>query len=763
MVEQFGTQFGLWVIRRRWGLIIVTLLVVVFAGRGMFFLTFNNDNRVFFSPENPQLKALEALENTYTKENGVLFVIAAKDGNIFTRETLSAIEELTEKSWHIPYTIRVDSLTNYQHTEVSEDDLIVENLAKNAMQLNDVELRRIKKIALSEPLLLNRMISSAGDVTRIYANTLLPGKSVNEVTEVSDYVNKLAEAARKTHPGIDIYLTGGVLLNNAFGEASKKDMATLIPAMFLTLILIVGLSLRSFYATIATLFVILISTVTAMGVAGWLGISITAASVNAPTIILTLAVADSVHLLATMIRLIRQGKNRQKAIVEALRTNLQAVFLTSTTTAIGFLSMNFSDAPPFRDLGNIVAIGVSSAFFYSVLFLPALMAVFPLRIKIKQEDRPETHLNRLANFVIGWPKTILWISLLIGVALTTGISRIELNDNFIKYFDESNEIRRATDFMEAHLTGADLIEYALESGEESGINDPSYLTQVEAFANWYRTQPKVSHVLSITDIIKRLNQNMHENDPAYYRIPERRDLTAQYLLLYELSLPFGLDLNNQINVKKSATRMLVTVKDISTKELQILENNARRWLTENAPQQMFTYGSGLSVIWADLAQRNIYSMLKASFGALILISVILAFALKSLKLGLISLLPNLLPALMAFGIWGMFVGQVGLGLSVVVTMTLGIVVDDTIHFLNKYVRARREQNLDPAHAIRYAFNTVGPAMWVTTLALVAGFMVLTLSGYRMNADMGLMSALTITLALGMDFLLLPSVLLKLKA
>ncbi len=762
-MEQFGTRFGFWVIRHRWGLIVVTLLVVVFAGRGMLFLTFNNDNRVFFSPENPQLKALEALENTYTKENGVLFVIAAKDGNIFTRETLSAIEELTEKSWYIPYTIRVDSLTNYQHTEVSEDDLIVENLAKNAMQLNDAELRRIKKIALSEPLLLNRMISSSGDVTRIYANTLLPGKSMNEVTEVSDYTNQLAEAARKAHPGIDIYLTGGVLVDNAFGEASKKDMATLIPAMFLTLILIVGLSLRSFYATIATLFVILISTVTAMGIAGWLGISITAASVNAPTIILTLAVADSVHLLASMIRLIRQGKNKQQAIAEALRINLQAVFLTSTTTAIGFLSMNFSDAPPFRDLGNIVAIGVMAAFAYSVFFLPALMAVFPLRIKIKQEDIPETHLNRLANFVIGRPKTVLWISLLIGVALTTGISRIELNDNFIKYFDESNEIRRATDFMEAHLTGADLIEYALESGEESGINDPSYLTQVEAFANWYRTQPKVSHVLSITDIIKRLNQNMHENDPAYYRIPERRDLTAQYLLLYELSLPFGLDLNNQINVKKSATRMLVTVKDISTKELQILENNARRWLTENAPQQMFTYGSGLSVIWADLAQRNIYSMLKASFGALILISVILSFALKSLKLGLISLLPNLLPALMAFGIWGMFIGQVGLGLSVVVTMTLGIVVDDTIHFLNKYVRARREQNLDPAHSIRYAFNTVGPAMWVTTMALVVGFMVLTLSSYRMNADMGLMSALTITLALAMDFLLLPSVLLKLKA
>jgi len=637
------------VVRRRFLLIVITLLAVVFAGRGMFFLTFNNDNRVFFSPENPHLKALEALENTYTKENGVVFVIAEKDGDIFTQKTLSAIEDLTEKAWFIPYSIRVDSISNYQHTEVNEDDLIVENLVTNAMQLSKTKRAEIKKIALSEPLLLNRMISSAGDVSQIYANTLLPGKSMNEVTEVSDYANKLAEAARKAHPGIEIYLTGGVLLDNAFGEARKKDMATLVPAMFLTLVLIVGFSLRSFYGTIATLLVILISTVMAMGIAGWLGISITAASVNAPTIILTLAVADSVHLLSTMLRLMRQGKNKHEAIAEAVRINLQAVFLTSTTTAIGFLSMNFSDAPPFRDLGNIVALGVVAAFFSSILFLPAMMAISPLRIKIKKEEVSQTCFKFLADFVIKRPRTILYASLFMSAALTMGILRIELNDNFVKYFDERNPVRQTTDFMQARLTGTDLIQYALESGEESSINDPAYLATVDAFANWYRTQAKVSHVLAITDIIKRLNQNMHENDPAYYRIPERRDLTAQYLLLYELSLPFGLDLNNQINVKKSSTRMLVTVKDTSTKELQILENDARTWLRKNAPQEMFTYGSGLSVIWADLSQRNIHSMLKASFGALILISVILIFALKSLKLGLISLLPNLLPALMGFG------------------------------------------------------------------------------------------------------------------
>jgi predicted RND superfamily exporter protein len=174
---------------------------------------------------------------------------------------------------------------------------------------------------------------------------------------------------------------------------------------------------------------------------------------------------------------------------------------------------------------------------------------------------------------------------------------------------------------------------------------------------------------------------------------------------------------------------------------------------------MFTYGSGLSIIWAHISQRNIESMLGASFGALVLISAILILALRNIRLGLLSLIPNLAPAFMAFGIWGMLVGQVGLGLSVVVSLTLGIVVDDTIHFLSKYIRARRESNLDPADAVRYAFNTVGTAMWVTSLALVAGFAVLTASGYTVNAQMGLLSAITISLALLLDFFFLPALLL----
>ncbi|HDZ76711.1 MAG TPA: RND family transporter, partial [Candidatus Omnitrophica bacterium] len=371
--------------------------------------------------------------------------------------------------------------------------------------------------------------------------------------------------------------------------------------------------------------------------------------------------------------------------------------------------------------------------------------------------------DKLATFIIKKSKIIFWIILGIIAFLISGLFSIELNDNFIKYFSKHYEIRRASDFMEENLTGLDIIDYSLESGEASGINNPEYLNKIEEFANWYRTQPKVVHVNVITDIIKRLNKNMHQDDPKYYRIPENRELAAQYLLLYEMSLPFGLNLNNQINVDKSSTRMTATLKKTSAKEQRDLDTKAREWLKNNAPESMFTYGSGLSIMWSHISKRNINSMLGASLGALILISIILIFALRSLKIGVISLIPNLTPTFMAFGIWGMTIGQVGLGLSVIIAMTLGIVVDDTIHFLSKYLRARREHNLNSQESVRYAFNTVGTAMWITTVALVAGFLVLATSNFKMTSDMGLMTAITISLALVMDFLLLPTLLMKMEA
>ncbi len=760
-MDRFTIQLGEFVIRFRWYIVISTIILASLAASGGRFLTFTNDSRIYFSKENPQLQALEALEGTYNKEDNLLFILAPKDGNVFTRETLAAIEQLTRDSWQIPFSSRVDSLSNYQHTYAEEDDLIVEDLATESVNLSDQDIDRIKHIALAEPLLVNRIISPTGHVTAVNILVIKPGKSIDETVQVAKYGRQMADDFREQFPEIDIHLTGGIMIDNAFGEASQNDITTLVPAMYITLLLIMAISLRSVSGTFATLLVIVFAMMTAVGITGWLGKSLNPSTVNAPTIILTLAVADSIHILISLFHSMREGKNKQEAICESLRINMQPVLITSVTTAVGFLSMNFSDAPPFRELGNLVAIGIIAAFILSTTFLPALMAILPVR---RKQEGSEAALSKpcdwLAELVVKRKDQIFWGFLTLGVVVTAGMFRIELDDDFIRYFDERYDFRQATDFAEKHITGFNVIEYSLESGESGGINEPRYLETIESFANWYRSQPNVSHVYTVTDIMKRLNKNMHQDDPAYYKIPQGRELAAQYLLLYEMSLPFGLDTNNIINVDKSSTRFVVRLTDVTSKELRQMDDKAREWLKANAPENMFTYGTGLSMMFAHISERNIKSMLGASFGALILISAILILALRNFRIGLASLIPNLAPALMAFGFWGIFVGQVGLVVSILAALTLGIVVDDTVHFLSKYLWARRHYKMEPEDAVRYAFHTVGTALWVTTIVLVAGFLVLSLSGFSLNSDMGLMTALTIFIALVMDFLFLPTLVMK---
>jgi len=748
-------------VRWRWLLLVLVLAGVGFAGSGARFLSFSNDYRVFFSAENPQLIAFEELQNTYTKSDNVLIVVAPEDGNVFTRETLEAIEWLTEQAWQIPYSIRVDSVTNFQHTYAEGDDLVVEDLVMDAPDLDAEGLSRIRAVAVNEPLLVDRIVSPSGHVTAVNVIIQLPGLDpAAEVPEVVGFTRDLAGQLSERFPGLEVHLTGIVFLNNAFSEMAINDIQTLIPFMFAIIMVLMVLMLRSFWGTLATVFVILLSIVTAMGLAGWMGITITPPLASAPTMIMTLAVADCVHLLVTFQQRLRGTESKVEAMLEALRVNLQPIFLTTVTTAIGFLSMNFSDAPPFRDLGNVVAIGVVAAFVYAIVLLPVLMLLLPVKAKVAR-NHASIAMDRLADFVIRWRRPVLWGASLTVLGLVAFVPANELNDEFVEYFDESVDFRVDTDFTTDNLTGLYNISYSLGAGGSGAISEPAYLRKLEEFADWYRQQPEVMHVNVLSDTMKRLNKNLHADDPAWYRLPDERNLAAQYLLLYEMSLPYGLDLNNQINVDKSATKLDAALQSISSNQTIALEERAQQWLEDNAPASMQVHGASPSVMFSHIGARNIRSMLTGTTLALVLISFILIFALRSLRIGLISIIPNLVPAGMAFGLWGLLVGEIGLALSVVTGMTLGIVVDDTVHFLSKYLRARREEGLSSADAVRYAFHTVGTALWTTSIVLIAGFMVLTQSPFKLNSGMGLLTAITIGMALIADFLLLPTLLMTL--
>lgn len=750
-------RYAKWLMRNRLMVVVLSFILVAAAASGMRFLEFSSDYRVFFSKENPQLNAFEELQDTYTQNDNVLIVLEPENGNVFTKEVFETIVDVTERAWQIPYSLRVDSLSNYQHTYSEEDDLTVIDLIDEPAALSDEDVSAIRDVALDEPLLTRRLVSARGHITAINITVELPGK--NPVVEVPEVVAKAREITRyieETYPEMKVYLTGVVMMNAAFAEATQFDAMNLLPIALLVILVAVLLQIRGVVGTLVTALVIIMSVLTAMGLAGWVGIPLTGPLMSAPTIILTLAVADCVHLLTNWMQGMRLGHEKKQAMIESLRINLSPVFLTSITTAIGFMTLNFSEAPPFGHLGNVSAAGVMAAFFLSILFLPALATLLPSLVK-KHEQHDSHIILKLAEWIIRHRNQLLVSVGVLILVLVALVPRNELNDVFVEYFDERIQFRTDTDFVVKNLTGVYFIDYSLNSGESGGIAAPQILQQVDTLTAWLQTQPEVIHVNTITDIFKRLNRNMHGDDSSWYKLPEQRDLAAQYLLLYEMSLPYGLDLNNQIDINKQATRLSVTLETLSTTQVIEFEERVHEWMKLNTPD-IATYGASPTVMFAHIGSRNVIGMLTGTVVALVLISLILIVALKSWRYGLLSLIPNLAPAGMAFGVWSVISGEVGLGVSVVTAMTLGIVVDDAIHFLSKYLRARREQGLCAEDAVRYAFRTVGIALWVTSVALVAGFMVLASSSFELNAAMGLLVSIVIALALFADFFFLPPLL-----
>jgi len=752
--------FAWWVINWRWLVIPVLLMVVVFAGSGGRLIKFKNDYRMFFSKQNPQLLSYEALQNIYTKDDNISFVLTAPGETVFSNDSLEAVAWLTDEAWKLPFTTRVDSLTNFQHSEAEEDDLTVEDLVTPG-NIDQATLKKIKDVAYAEPLLYQRLIGDKENVTGINVTLTLPEKDAMETQKAAIAARKLRDQFLGEFPGFQVHLTGMVMLNNAFGEASILDMSSIIPLMYLAIIVMIAVLLRSFTGSLGTILVIMFSTIVAVGLMGWMGIPMSAPVATAPTMIMTLAVADSIHLLVTLLQLMRQGWSKREAIVESLRINFQPLFLTSLTTTIGFLSMNFSDAPPFRHLGNVVAMGVVVAWVFTILFLPAFIAILPVRVKQREEQKTSGWMDLFVDVVIRRRPIFLWSSVAVVVLLATLVPKIELNDQWVEYFSPRIEFRTDSDYATENLTGIYTIEYSVPSGESNGISNPNYLDKLDQFASWYKKQPGVLQVVTLTDVMKRLNKNMHGDNSDWYRLPDNRELAAQYLLLYEMSLPYGLDLNNQINVDKSASRISVIMQNVTTRETRNMISRAENWQENNFPVAMHATPASSTVMFAYIAERNIKSMLGASAIALVLISIVLVFAMRSIRYGAISLIPNIVPAVMGFGAWALLIGEIGLSLSTVTGMTLGIVVDDTVHFLSKYLRARREKGMDSENAVRYAFASVGKAMIVTTMVLVVGFGILSLSSFRLNSWMGQLTAIVIFFALVADFVLLPALLLTL--
>lgn len=759
--QTFEARFGKWVIAARWPIVVISVILIALAASGSAFLETSTSYRMFFDEDNPQLLAFEALENTYGKNDNVIFLVVPDNRDFASEQALAAVVWLTDQAWQTPYSTRVDSIANFQHTIAEGDDLIVRNLV-DPLKLDSAQERSwIRETALAEPRLAGNLVAKDGDVSAVSVTIKLSEENESvEVAEVAAFARDLAAETEKNFPGTDLRLVGTVIINHTLSEATIDGQKTFLPASLAVMALTLGVLIRGFTGVAATGLIIIFSVLVAMGLGGWVGLPFTPPTAPAPTIVLMIAIASCIHLLVTLLQRLRAGDSKHVAIVESLRINLYPIFLASLTTALGFLSMNFSEVPPYRHLGIFVAFGVGASFILTVTFLPALLSLLPVRAPAVRQSK-DPMMAAIADFVVRHRRYVLWGSAAVVLMLLTAIPRNELNDVLVYFFDDSVEFRRDVDFMDERLSGNTVIEYSIVSSGPGGIADPAFLEDLAAFADWYRDQPETRHVTVLSDTFRQLNKSMHGDDPAAYRLPARRDLASQYLLLYELSLPLGLDLNNQIDVSRSATRMTVTTRTLSSREVIELSERSAAWLGNNAPHFTQAESAGAAIMFAHIGLRNIKAMLLGTTLALLGISMLLIAALRSLRLGFVSLVPNLIPGAMGFGVWGLAVGEVGLVLSVVMAMTIGIVVDDTVHFLSKYRRARHEYAYTTEDAVRYAFQTAGRALFTTSTVLVAGFLILVLSPFIPTVQVGLLTALIIAFALVADFLLLPSLLMTL--
>ena len=743
-------------VRYRLPLAIATILAVAICALGSTNLSFNNNYRALFKEDNPQLEAFDKLNASYNETDSVVFLLSPPNGNVFTKQSLLIIEDLAKKAQQIPYSLAVHSINNFQRSiPKGENEFAVDYLVPNAADLSLQQIEDIKQFVLNEALIADRLVSSSGKVAALFVNIALPEDRFQGISETSAYARQLKQTLQQQYPGLIVHLSGGVILSDSFVQVALHDGIQLFPIMVILGLVIQGLLFRSFSAVVVSVGVIFLSIVFTLGIAGWLNYSLNQTSILAPLLVLTLALADTTHVITEYLTLRRLGHENHRALELSLSDNLQPIFLTSITTAIGLLCMNFSDSPPFHDFANITSIGVMAAFLFTLSLLPALILAMP--ITVSEQDLNLTKFMRaLSRFSIAHRKIIAVLTILIVATSCYFIPQNKLNDDLIDYFDESLEIRQAADFALEHLKGVQSIHYSFESGQPHGINEPKFLQQIEKFSQWYQQQAEVEQVVSYLDTVKNLNQNMHQGDPSWHRIPQTRPLAAQYLFLYELSLQPGLDLNDQLDIDRSALKVTVLTRKLNNQELIALEQRANRWLQQQLPNIEYV-GASQSLMFAHLGNQVIHSMVEGSIAALLLITVLLIIGLRSLRYGLLSLIPNVFPAAVIYGLWGMLVGEINQAAAVTISVSLGVVVDDTVHILSKYIYARK-RNASVEQALEYAFTTARLALIITSIVLTTGLLVLAQSVFGINAIIGAMVAPIIMLALVIDLLFLPVVL-----
>ncbi|MCW8093454.1 efflux RND transporter permease subunit [Alteromonas sp. ASW11-130] len=736
-------------------LLFIAVLLTLVAIVGLKNMGLSSDYKIFFDEDDTDLQVLETMESTYSKTDNIFIMIKPELPDVYNIETITLLHSFTEALWNVAHVSRVDSLTNFPHSRAVDDDITIEEFVYEKNQITPAHVNYIKKFARVERDLVGNLITADGKYAAINITTLLPGiNHKQETLAVSQGVEDILNKLKLEYPKHEFFVSGLVSMNSAFFTSAKRDFVTLIPLMIIFVLVAAGVILGSAKAAFCILTVLLLSLLGALGLAGWAGIKLSAPSISAPIIMFTVIVASSIHIISYVKRELINGVSQREAILASYQHNAKPIFVSHFTTVIGFLAMNASDSPPFRDLGNIVAFGVMFSLCLSFTLLPALLMKLTLSRRKSYAVKVFDNMGWLSGFVIRKQKQILFIVVPCTLVFA-GLSLLNKgNDNLIKYFDESVPFRAQSEAIDEQFSGLYNIGYSLSTTQKSGVFSIEYLAFVERFDSWLTQQPEVVTTSSPLHRIKQLNQLMNKDNPAFYRIPDNPTMAAQHFLLYEMSLPFGKGVNDMMSFDNSALKLTVRLRNSSSNQMLSFENKVKNWLDTNKPTDISYSYSSPSLIFSHIGQKNIVSLLQGAFLAFLVISIALTFVFRSLYIGMLTLIPNLIPVGIAFGFWYCIHGEISMGLAGVSAMAIGIIVDDTVHFLYQYISGLK-RGLTPEQSVKNTFNHTMSAIVISSALLVVGFLLLSTSTFEKNAQMGLLTSGTIILALLFDLIVLP--------
>lgn len=742
---------------------LTTALIALLVGVtliGANYIEYEQDVRAIFSEDDPQRLALESLEAEFGRPHGAIFAIETTEGTLFSQSGFKLLEELTEVAWTMPYTTRVESLANFQHSWSEHDELMVRSVIDNAAAMTQQDIDSARIISLNEPAIKDRLISKDGRVASINLTFSFSDNKTVEETQVVAALRELEQQVETENPNINVYIVGNSIASVVGFTVNKDDLTILSSVMFVLMMVLLVYLLRSISAMLSILVVVIFADLIAIGLTGWLGIEITILSSMFSHTIITIGIAQCVHVLVKFFQLYGEtGKDKITAIRTALEINLKPIFFTSLTTIIGLLSLNFSNLSAIRTMGNISAIGVVAVFLLTYSLLPALLAMLPVN-----NQKPNSAVDKLmtawASLIVNNPLRVFLLTLSVSILCAVAIPNNVISHSYLEMFTENHPHRQDNQFVDRNIGGLSTLEYELVAGKDTGsISEPEFLANLDKFTLWLRQQPEVKHIFSYSDIIKRLNKNLHNDAEGFYRVPETRELAAQYLLLYEMSLPQGLDLGQQINRDRNATRLVITFATLDSRALQTLQAKIDHWMQNNLPQSMYHPGASTSAMFAHAVNLAVTSGVLGAVLALMLISLLLVIALRSFTYGLLSLVPNIFPVVIAFGVWGLTYGELGIGVGLSIGVPIGIIVDDTVHFLMRYLRIKREEKVSAEQALMATFTSVGPAIFITSMTILIGFSVMIFATYQAMVDAHMLMVLIVAAALLLDFLLLPAILL----